>query len=596
MEVKTSDLPSSPLNNVSSPSQSATTATTSASTNTSRDSTNTLASHLNSNSSASVWETLLQRAAGKKNLLPNTTLVILGSKGSGKSGLLSKFSDRVSSDSSKEYVLDYSYINVKNKFNADKDEILSQMNCWQLDDPKHAELINTFIKSNPHAKSTSSTAAQNASSPPSATSPNHASSLISPTAAANSPSNATASSHSDYLALDTTLFLITVNLSEPWAAVNTVKSWLQVLQKFRDSIFPRLSSQEQRKLTEKISRAVQSYNNPDLLTNSASNSEENQLNPDLPAINLGFPVLIIGTHADNFSRSVSSKSNIDEKFEFLTNKLRFLALQYGAALFYTSSAGRGAGVNIELLQQYILHRLYSFALSNEAPIQPKLICTEEDFSVYIPAGFDSENLINSLQSKHYNTESNEEEVFKAPTGSKSTHSNSNSTAKDSIKAQENVLFYKSLKFALEQGGGLAALGLVNSQANSAGNQRGSTMGDNLLNKPANINNPIAPPSANKTENINGSNAVGSAAGNNTASNSSGAAAAAAAAAANKAKFNPKGQIAVKQFFRSLLNNNPGSAAPAAATGVKAGTDKSTVRAQAEKELRKMTDNQDQPPQ
>lgn len=46
------------------------------------------------------------------------TLLVLGSRDDGKSDLLRAFSGRVANADSKEYFLDYSFINVKNKRSA----------------------------------------------------------------------------------------------------------------------------------------------------------------------------------------------------------------------------------------------------------------------------------------------------------------------------------------------------------------------------------------------------------------------------------------------------------------------------------------------
>ena len=68
--------------------------------------------------------------------------------------------------------------------------------------------------------------------------------------------------------------------------------------------------------------------------------------------------------------------------------LREYSLLYGATVLFTSSKPRESK-NLDTLYQYINHRLYNYKFANK----PQIV--EKD-SLFIPAGFDSLNLIKEL--------------------------------------------------------------------------------------------------------------------------------------------------------------------------------------------------------
>ena len=79
----------------------------------------------------------------------------------------------------------------------------------------------------------------------------------------------------------------------------------------------------------------------------------------------------------------------DEKFEFVLQRIRKVALEYGASVVYTSALGEGS--NIDVLQDYIQHRTAGLPNKQGA----KVIGSAEDVSIYVPSGFDSLELISS---------------------------------------------------------------------------------------------------------------------------------------------------------------------------------------------------------
>ena len=103
----------------------------------------------------------------------------------------------------------------------------------------------------------------------------------------------------------------------------------------------------------------------DRVTNIQADTKEVAVDMTSPEVNLGVPVVIVCNKADFFTR-VLAKQGADEKFELISHQLRRLALKYGASLVFTSAFGEG--VNIDLLQDYLFHRLFKFPLQHSAKV------------------------------------------------------------------------------------------------------------------------------------------------------------------------------------------------------------------------------------
>jgi dynein light intermediate chain 1 len=127
-----------------------------------------------------------------------STLVVVGDRQSGKSSVLNKFANRVTDTKNpSEFILDYSYINATNRFNLDKDDVVSRMKVWQLDDRNHWSLLAKLL----------------------------------------SPGD-----------LTNAAFVITVDLSKPWDIVSSLEKWIDVLKQVTEKV---LSPEQQKDMKKK---------------------------------------------------------------------------------------------------------------------------------------------------------------------------------------------------------------------------------------------------------------------------------------------------------------------------------------------------------
>jgi len=164
----------------------------------------------------------------------------------------------------------------------------------------------------------------------------------------------------------------------------------------------------------------------------------------VPKVNLGVPLIIMGTKADYYSR-VLAKSSADEKFEHVVRRLRAIALDHGAGVVFTSAFGEGASVQV--LQDYV----YTRSLGLPQPHAAKVLGVADDCGIFVPAGFDNATLLATKVSSRSGwtdatplaeifAEVNESKKAK-PDGSKETL----------VTAEDNDNFFKSLREQLGKG-------------------------------------------------------------------------------------------------------------------------------------------------
>jgi len=155
------------------------------------------------------WQDLLEKSASigwGTAKVGTSTLVVVGDRQSGKSSVLNKFANRVTdTKNSSEFILDYSYINATNRFNLDKDDVVSRMKVWQLDDRNHWGLLTKLLN----------------------------------------PSD-----------LTNAAFVITVDLSKPWDIVSSLENWIAVLKQVSEKILP---AEQLKDMKKKVSQYVQTY-------------------------------------------------------------------------------------------------------------------------------------------------------------------------------------------------------------------------------------------------------------------------------------------------------------------------------------------------
>jgi len=352
------------------------------------------------------WQELLEKSSSigwGTAKVGTSTLVVLGDRLNGKSSVLSKFVDRVSDTKNpSEFILDFSYINARNRFNLDKDEIVSRMKVWQLDDRNHWSLLAKLIPAGELANA---------------------------------------------------VFVITVDLSKPWDLLQSLESWLAVVKQTTAQIASQLPPEQQAAMKKKISQYVQTYvesmekekkAEPGEVAADAAEAKVAPIDEAIPKVNFGVPVVIVGTKGDYYSR-VIAKTSADEKFEHVVRRLRAVALEHGAGLVFTSAFGEGA--NVQVLQDYI----YTRALGLPQKHAAKIVGVATDYGIFVPAGFDNAQLLATKVSGRsgWTDATPMAEIFAENNEAKKSKPD---PKKDTlVTAEDNEAFFKSLRDQLAKG-------------------------------------------------------------------------------------------------------------------------------------------------
>nr|XP_020462504.1 cytoplasmic dynein 1 light intermediate chain 1-like [Monopterus albus] len=185
-----------------------------------------------------------------------------------------------------------------------------------------------------------------------------------------------------------TLLLITVDMSRPWNALDSLQKWAAVAREHIDKL--RVAPEMLRELEQKLVKQFQEYTEPgsgeDGTPQRRSDEEESVLLPlgdNTLTHNLGIPVVVVCTKCDAISTLEKEHDYRDEHLDFIQSHIRHFCLQYGASLVYTSVKEMK---NLDILYKYLVHRLYGFPFHCPAQV------VERD-AVFIPSGWDNEKKI-----------------------------------------------------------------------------------------------------------------------------------------------------------------------------------------------------------
>ncbi|XP_030621627.1 cytoplasmic dynein 1 light intermediate chain 2 isoform X3 [Chanos chanos] len=192
--------------------------------------------------------------------------------------------------------------------------------------------------------------------------------------------------------LKDSLAVFVVDMSRPWAIMESLQKWTSVLRDHVDKL--KIPPEEMRELEQKMVKAFQEYVEPEDTTTASpqrrappvGGEDEGVLLPlgeNVLTHNLGIPVLVVCTKCDAVSVLEKEHDYREEHFDFIQSHIRRFCLQYGAALIYTSVKEEK---NLDLLYKYTVHKLYDFQFTTSA------LVVEKD-AVFIPSGWDNEKKI-----------------------------------------------------------------------------------------------------------------------------------------------------------------------------------------------------------
>uniref|UniRef100_A0A6Q2ZH84 Dynein light intermediate chain n=1 Tax=Esox lucius TaxID=8010 RepID=A0A6Q2ZH84_ESOLU len=235
-------------------------------------------------------------------------------------------------------------------------------------------------------------------------------------------------------ALGDSLLLITVDMSRPWVAMESLQKWAAVAREHVDKL--RVPPETLRELENRLVRQFQEYVEPggeESASQRRSEEEENVLLPlgeNTLTHNLGLPMVVVCTKCDAISALEKEHDYKDEHLDFIQSYIRRFCLQYGASLLYTSVKEMK---NMDVLYKYLVHRLYGFPFHCPAQL------VERD-TIFIPSGWDNEKKISILHEnlQTLKPDDNFEEVIAKPPVRKFVH-------EKEIQAEDDQVFLLKLQ-------------------------------------------------------------------------------------------------------------------------------------------------------
>ncbi|KAM4539473.1 cytoplasmic dynein 1 light intermediate chain 1 isoform 1-T1 [Odontesthes bonariensis] len=238
--------------------------------------------------------------------------------------------------------------------------------------------------------------------------------------------------------IESTLLLITVDMSRPWNTLDSLQKWAAVAREHIDKL--RVAPEKLRELEHRVVKQFQEYTEPgsgeDGTPQRRSEEEEGVLLPlgdNTLTHNLGIPVVVVCTKCDAISTLEKEHDYRDEHLDFIQSHIRRFCLQYGASLLYTSVKEMK---NLDILYKYLVHRLYGFPFHCPAQV------VERD-AVFIPSGWDNEKKIAILHENFQTVKADDsyEDVIVKPPVRKFVH-------EKEIQAEDDQVFLVKLQSLL----------------------------------------------------------------------------------------------------------------------------------------------------
>ena len=194
--------------------------------------------------------------------------------------------------------------------------------------------------------------------------------------------------------------LIVVDLSRPWTIKDSLNKWANFIYDNFASLLLKFPFDKQQELRQNVINGIKLYAEPEFdedgnLKKEILTEEQKMIKLELPLkegvlkTNCGVPLVFLINKSDVVSQT-GEKKFFEENSEFILKHIRQIALLYGASIIYTSGKGNN---NLEILYNYICHRLFDF----ELPHKPNLI--DKD-CYFIPAGYDSLTALKSMDTQN----------------------------------------------------------------------------------------------------------------------------------------------------------------------------------------------------
>ncbi|BGP52586.1 hypothetical protein JCM8202v2_000141 [Rhodotorula sphaerocarpa] len=210
-------------------------------------------------------------------------------------------------------------------------------------------------------------------------------------------------------ALADSLVMLVLDWQKPWTFVRELEGWIETLERALKVKAGEEGSEaaeedqvdEGRQRLEATWRAYQEPT-PNGTMPSTSSANLHTADAPLPAgallENLGLNLVVVCTKADQMDMLERDREFSEDKFDYVQQLVRTIAMRFGAAVFYTSQT---APQSYTKLRQYMLHRLFSpppASARASFPFLHRANVVDRD-QILVPTGWDTWGKIRILRER-----------------------------------------------------------------------------------------------------------------------------------------------------------------------------------------------------
>jgi len=344
---------------------------------------------------ANLWREFLKTAVQGtgRGLQQTGHLIVFGAQNSGKSTLVSQFGKLENKfvEMKRFLMMRYAYCQLTT---PDSEDSFSLLNIWQIAEPAHAEVLDVVIPAED---------------------------------------------------MGHIAYLVCLDLSKPNGVEAEFNKWMDTISKIQSKLLARCPAAQQQALKDQIYKHIQFYVNPkdDTEQMADEEKEEQEVQQEQPATNLGAPVVVVANKCDAFRKHFQADADAEDHFEIICAYIRWWSIQFGAASF---SMQKGLKDQARRILSYVDHRVFSTKFDRGPNAVVKLANPNERF-LFIPSGFDSADTIKAQNPNRNFEETPFNDVFKQDDDAKKKRH----ALKPQKKSDDNEHFLKAVLFDLKSG-------------------------------------------------------------------------------------------------------------------------------------------------
>jgi len=188
-------------------------------------------------------------------------------------------------------------------------------------------------------------------------------------------------------------YVLCIDTSKPNTMKTQFQKWTAFINKAQELVLKNMEEKTVQQLKDALSKRIQFFQaagaEEDLL--DEEEKETVPLNREKPNMNFGVQIIVLMCNTEKFAKNYpQSQAAANKMFERALLHIRLMSLEIGAAIFTFASRRQGSSI-----KQYIDSVILGQKLSLESQISNVSLQDLKEDQFFLPAGFDSEELLAS---------------------------------------------------------------------------------------------------------------------------------------------------------------------------------------------------------